>query len=105
MSFENPAASPYSFSYGVILANAPRTSGVYGLFNGAECIYIGETENVFRALMGHLLETETAVSKKGPTGFVFEVCRAENRKALQALFTSRFRPACTDRPELLIRER
>jgi hypothetical protein len=102
MPFEK--ISPYPFSYGVITANAPRTSGVYGLFSATECIYVGEADNIYRKLMEHLFEHHTPVEQRGPTGFVFEICSADKRNCLHTVFTSRYRPVCTDRPELLARE-
>ncbi len=86
------------------MANAPRTSGVYGLFNGTECIYIGEADNMFRRLMEHLFEEDTPLKRRGPTGFVFEICSADKRTWMHTVFTSRYRPMYTDRPELLIPE-
>jgi hypothetical protein len=102
MSFEK--TSPHPFSYGVIMANAPRTSGIYGFFNATERIYVGAADNIYRKLMEHLFENDTPVKRRDPTGFVFEICSAEERSGLNAVFTSRYRPVCTDRPELLVPE-
>jgi|GEM_PF-2353226 len=96
--------SPYPFEYGVIMANAPRTSGVYGLFNDKGCIYIGEADNIHRKLMEHLFEDDSPLKRKDPTGFVFEICSADKRRWMHTVFTSRYRPVCTERPELLIPE-
>jgi len=102
MAFEKP--QPYPFTAGVISANAPRAAGVYGLFSGTECIYIGEAEDIFRGLMELLYETDSCVMKRNPTGFTFELCRPDQRKILQAVLTYRYRPVCCGRPELFLRE-
>jgi hypothetical protein len=102
MAFEKP--QPYPFTAGVIAANAPRCAGVYGLFVGTECIFIGEAENIFRGLMQLLHDPDSRVMKRSPTGFTFEVCRPEQRRILQAVLTYRYRPVCCDRPELFLRE-
>ncbi len=42
-----------SFTGESILACAPPTSGVYGIFNGARTIFIGESANMREALLCH----------------------------------------------------
>jgi len=102
MAFEKP--QPYPFTAGVIAANAPRSAGVYGLFSGTECIYVGEAEDICQRLMDHLRETDSGVMKRSPTGFTFELCPPGQRKNLQAVLIWRHRPVCSERPELLLRE-
>jgi hypothetical protein len=58
---------------------APIASGVYGLSNAREWIYIGETDNIQNALLAHLQDPLTTIMKRQPTGFVFEVCDAAHR--------------------------
>lgn len=62
---------------------APTTSGVYGLSNAREWIYIGETDNIQRALLDHLTGSPTPTMNMHPTGFVFELCDRAHRPARQ----------------------
>jgi len=47
---------------------APASSGVYGLTNAREWIYIGETDNVKNELLGLLKDFDTPLMKHEPTG-------------------------------------
>jgi hypothetical protein len=53
---------------------APGESGVYGISNAKEWIYIGETDNIQGALLEHLAQPNTPLMHRQPTGFVFEIC-------------------------------
>ena len=66
MSFVECAAR--SFTAVSIQKNAPDSSGVYGLSNGCEWIFIGETSNIRARLMEHLNEIDTVLARRGPTG-------------------------------------
>ena len=45
---------PRRFTLDAINMYAPVTSGVYGLSNSREWIYIGETDNIQGSLLAHL---------------------------------------------------
>ena len=47
---------------------APTASGVYGISNAREWIYIGETDNIQIALLDHLQKVNTSIMKRHPTG-------------------------------------
>ena len=92
MPFDPPM--PRSFSMVSIRANAPTASGVYGISNAREWIYIGETDNLQDAMLTHLQELDTPLMKRQPTGFVFEVCEQAGRPARQDRLVFEYEPAC-----------
>ena len=74
--------------------HAPATSGIYGVSNAREWIYIGETDNIQSALLTHLQELKTVLMKREPTGFVFEVCDPAQRSSRQDRLVFEYEPAC-----------
>jgi hypothetical protein len=75
-------------------AYAPTESGVYGISNAREWIYIGETDNIQGALLNHLQGSDTPVTKREPTGFVWEVCDPARRPARQDRLVLEYEPTC-----------
>jgi len=59
--------------------NAPNLSGVYGLSNSAEWIFIGEASNIRNALLEHLREVNGMPAARKPRGFSFELTPAVQR--------------------------
>lgn len=83
-----------SFLASAVRMHAPAASGVYGLSNAGEWIYIGSTENIQETLMRHLEETDTSLAKRLPTGFVFEVCEQAQRSRRQDELVREYEPVC-----------
>src|SRR5262245_40183583 len=81
-----------SFTKKAILAGAPATSGVYGLFNFDCQVFIGEAANIQEALLRHESETDFQSRHLQPTGFTFEPCAAELRKFKADELIARFHP-------------
>lgn len=81
-----------TFTREAILAWAPRTSGVYGLFNFDCQVFIGESANIQEALLCHESETDFQSRHLRPTGFTFETCAAELRKPKADELIARFQP-------------
>jgi septal ring-binding cell division protein DamX len=81
-----------SFTKKAILAYAPPTSGVYGLFNFDCQVFIGESKNIQEALLRHESETDFQSRHLQPTGFTFELCASEIRKAKADELIARFHP-------------
>ena len=86
--------TPRNFKEDAIRTYAPMTSGVYGLSNAREWIYIGETDDIQGALLTHLKELESPLMKREPTGFVFEVCDPAWRLSRQDRLVAEYGPAC-----------
>lgn len=81
-----------SFTREAILACAPPTSGVYGLFNFDCQVFIGESANIQEALLRHESETDFQSQHLRPTGFTFEPCAAELCKPKVDELIARFHP-------------
>ena len=92
MPFEH--LTPRPFLSGPIQTYAPMASGVYGISNAREWIYIGETDNIQGTLLSHLQELDTSLMKRRPTGFVFEVCDRANRPVRQDRLVVEYEPTC-----------
>src|SRR5260370_37740 len=87
----------YSFSSISIRKNAPASSGVYGLSNGREWIFVGVTDNIQGALLGHLQETSTLLKTRTPTGFSFELCSPADGLTRQNRLVLEMEPVCNRR--------
>jgi hypothetical protein len=90
--FEQPF--PRSFTTSSVREHAPKTSGVYGISNSREWIYIGESENIQETLLELLVTSDTPVLRRQPTGFVFEVCDRNQRPARQDRLVHEYEPTC-----------
>ena len=91
MPFEQGA--PSSFTAISIQNNAPDSSGVYGLYNSREWIFIGEANNIRTALMEHLRQANTAGIPRKPTGFSYEKSPATQRTARKNQLIRELTPA------------
>ena len=92
MPFEQCFPRPLTAS--AVHAYAPTLSGVYGISNAREWIYIGETDNIRGTLLTHLRERDTSLMQHQPTGFVYEVCDRAQRPARQNRLVVEYGPAC-----------
>src|SRR5579871_6270034 len=72
---------------------APTLSGVYGVSNARQWIYIGETDNIQGALIGLLRDSGSPSMKMLPTGFVYELCDPARRSARQDRLVLEYGPA------------
>ncbi len=90
---------PRSLTATSVRAYAPGASGIYGISNAREWIYIGETDDIQASLLHHLLESDSTLMRKRPTGFVFEVCDAAGRLARQDRLVFEYEPACNRLPQ------
>ena len=86
--------TPRNFTNDAVQMYAPGMSGVYGISNAREWIYIGETDNIQSSLLIHLQNLHTALMKRVPTGFVFEVCEQARRSSRQDRLVLEYEPAC-----------
>lgn len=84
--------TPRPFTLHAVQTFAPNASGVYGISNAREWIYVGETGNIRAALIGHLQDLNTSLKKRQPTGFVFEVCDGASRSARQDRLVFEYAP-------------
>ena len=88
---------PKSFTPVSVRANAPAASGIYGISNAREWIFIGATDNIQASLLHDLQQGDSALLKRFPTGFVFELCGAGDRRARQDRLILEYEPVCNRR--------
>ena len=88
---------PYTFSHISVQRNAPASSGVYGLSNAREWIFVGETDNIRATLLRHIEETHAPLLERVPTGFSFELCHSCDRAARQGRLIQEYDPVCNRR--------
>jgi hypothetical protein len=84
--------TPRPLTQGGVRTYAPVVSGVYGISNAREWIYIGAADNIQRALVAHLVDFGSSLMRRAPTGFVFEVCEAALRPARQGRLVLEYEP-------------
>jgi hypothetical protein len=92
MPFGNPV--PHAFSYAGIQMHAPAASGVYGISNSREWIYIGATDDILTSLLSHLREAGTTIMNRRPSGFVFELRGTDDRGARHDRLVMEYGPVC-----------
>jgi hypothetical protein len=86
-----------SFTPVSVRANAPTASGIYGISNAREWIFIGGTDNIQASLLHDLQQGASALLKRSSTGFVFELCGAAERPARQDRLILEYEPVCNRR--------
>jgi hypothetical protein len=70
----------YLFSKLLILNAAPSESGVFGLYNLHNNVFIAESANIRAALL-RLYENMQRFGYEAPAGFTFELCKPHSRAA------------------------
>ena len=78
-----PTENSFAFTPVSVRAHAPTASGIYGIFNGSQWIYVGMGEDIQHALLAHLSDTEVCIRRFNPTGFSFELDAGATRVARQ----------------------
>ncbi len=68
-----------SFTLTSVGKNAPRESGVYGLSNARQWLYVGETSDIQTALLGHLHSPHAFLKEHPPSGFTYELLERGGR--------------------------
>ncbi len=99
MEFQMPFEqfTPRSLTPVSVRANAPAASGIYGVSNAREWIYIGETDNIQASLLNDLEQRGSSLLNRRPTGFVFELCDPAGRLARQDRLVLEYEPICNRR--------
>jgi predicted GIY-YIG superfamily endonuclease len=76
-----PQGNSFALSTNSVQAHAPNSSGVYGIFNASQWIYVGESSDIQRRLLAHIQDTEAYLKRYSPTGFSFELQPEASREA------------------------
>lgn len=89
------------FNIASVQRDAPACSGVYGLSDAREWIYVGETPNIKGRLLELLQGTSTSAFLRGrtPTGYSFEICHPSSRIARQDRLVLELEPVINRRPD------
>ena len=88
---------PYALNRTGVMRYAPEASGVYGLRNADQWVYIGQCPNIRRALLKYLGGQMPYVLQSQPNLFVFELCAPRQRVGRQRELTQRYHPSCNKR--------
>jgi len=86
-------ALPRAFTDITVRQYVPAASGLYGLSNSRNWLYIGESDNMRESLLGHLRNPDAGISGGSPTGFVFEACDRSARGARHDRLVREYTPA------------
>lgn len=86
-----------SFTVPSVQNNVPESSGVYGLSNSREWLFVGQGDNIRAHLLEHLKEVGTLLTAHNPTGFVFELCLPGERISRQDALVRELEPRCNRR--------
>ncbi len=93
MSFEQRTPRPLTANG--VQTYAPSVSGVYGISNAYEWIFIGQSADIKTALLTHLRDDAGMLATRGYVGFVYEQCaeahRSERQEQLAVEYTPAFR--------------
>lgn len=63
--------------------NAPAASGVYGLADARQWLYVGEASNIQAELLRHLSNPTGFLREHPPSGFTFELTNPGQRSERQ----------------------
>ena len=77
-----------------VLRHAPEESGVYGLCNADQWIYIGHSSSVRKALLEYLRGQMPYVLQWQPKHFMFEVLPYKLRISRQKVLVTHYQPTC-----------
>jgi len=72
--------------------NAPPLSGVYGLADARQWIYVGETADIQAELLKHQRSPGAFLRQHPPSGFTFELTAPERRIERQNRLVSELEP-------------
>jgi hypothetical protein len=77
-----------------IMQRAPKTSGVYAIFNKENWIYVGEASDLRVKLIAHFDGENACIKESAPFGFQFEVVPPKKRLARKKQLVRELKPVC-----------
>ena len=89
-----PSENSFAFTPVSVRAHTPAASGIYGIFNGSQWIYVGVGEDIQEALLAHLRDTEVWIRRFNPTGFSFELDSVHPRATRQEILIRELGTQC-----------
>jgi len=88
-----PQGNVHTLDEANITRLVPRVSGVYGLHNQHQQLFLGEAADLRETLLLHWQESAKLFRGRQPTHFAFEVCDAETRAQRAQRLIAVYRPA------------
>jgi hypothetical protein len=95
MPFDVPF--PRSFTLASIQEFAPPSSGVYGISDARQWIYIGEADNIRETLLTFLTGNGLPLACQQGKGFVYELCERSQRLERHDRLVREYEPSCNRR--------
>jgi len=89
-----PQGNSFAFTPVSVRKNAPAASGIYGIFNGSQWIYVGVGDDIRQTLLDHLHDTENCIRRFNPTGFSFELDSEPSRGPRQEILIRELGSQC-----------
>jgi hypothetical protein len=96
------SSSGFEFSATGIAGYAPIVSGVYGIYNGSQWIYIDEARDIRLHLCSHFCgksDQGSRIMACQPTYFIFEKCDPQSGATRKEELIREHRPLCNLAPE------
>lgn len=90
MPFEHHGNRPFTMIS--IGKNAPSASGVYGLADAREWIFVGETADIRAELLKHVQNPQAFLREHPPSGFTYELSTAGQRAARRNQLVTELEP-------------
>jgi excinuclease UvrABC nuclease subunit len=91
-----PSTSGIAFTESGILT-APSSSGVYGVYNCQQWIYVSESADIQSSLFEHYRresDQSACIWRSNPTMFTYELCDAYRRIARERTLIDELHPTC-----------
>jgi hypothetical protein len=91
------SGSHFGFTEKGISAFAPRTSGVFAIFNPEGCVFVGDSEDLEAGLYAHLRGDSNEscwIRSQNPTWFSFENCDEKTRAEREHQLIVELDPVC-----------
>lgn len=88
------AADRFPYTLDTITQSAPPMSGTYAIFSRAECMYVGDSDDVCADLLAMYYEDRPCLNEREFTHFLFNLAPPELREAHRIDRIREFAPLC-----------
>jgi len=91
-----PQENSFAFTAASVRAHAPGSSGVYGIFNAQQWVYVGACGDIQARLLSHVADTEAGIKRYSPTGFSFELQAEDSRAGRRDVLSRELAAQCSE---------
>ena len=88
-------SATYVFTHRAVLEKAPKTSGVYSIFNSNRWVQVGESDDIQQSLFDLLNEPNPCLQRFSSLSFSFTPAPPAERAAQLEMMVGARNPACT----------